>query len=243
MNFYSTSVNLESLDLDSTEIPWASMFHDSQQPHYSLDKQIWTYWTQTPNKPALPPPLSTLPVRCVIGRCLSLSLHLWVSVSLTLVWLGLLSSWSHQSVWGPVKAISPIFASSVPVSALRDWLTPPRCLHSFALGRRQHISSFNRQSHLHAHKSLSELTRSHTTRHDTVSQNSVRQIAMLCDIRLQGKKNKKNTGYNLLSEKEPIKLKEHLKTHMAHIWNQCYFQFLAACMSEESAETLTRILF
>lgn len=169
------------------------MFHDSQQPHYSLDKQIWTYWTQTPNKPALPPPLSTLPVRRVIGRCLSLSLHLWVSVSLTLVWLGLLSSWSHQSVWGPVKAISPIFASSVPVSALRDWLTPPRCLHSFALGRRQHISSFNRQSHLHAHKSLSELTRSHTTRHDTVSQNSVRQIAMLCDIRLQGKKNPKKT--------------------------------------------------
>lgn len=66
---------------------------------------------------------------------------------------------------------------------------------------------------------------------------------MLCDIRLQGKKTKQNTGYNLLSEKEAIKLKEHLKTHMAHIWNQRYFQFLAACMSEESAETLTRILF
>lgn len=79
----------------------------TQQAHYSLDKQVWTYWTSDPKQPGSTPPLSTLPALFVIWKCLSLSLYRWVSVCLTLVWLGLVSPWSHQSMWGPVKAISP----------------------------------------------------------------------------------------------------------------------------------------
>lgn len=106
----------------TTKIPWACTLQ-TQQPHYSLDKQIWTYWTQTQNKLAV-----CRQAPCVIRGCLSFSLCLWGSVCLTLVWLSLLSSWSHQSVWEPVKAISHLAvwlpASTVPVSAVRDGLKP-----------------------------------------------------------------------------------------------------------------------
>lgn len=117
-------------------------------------------------------------------RCLSLSLCLWVSVFPTLVWLGLLSPCSHQSMWGPVKAIFPILPreslpAPVPVSAVWGWLTPTR-MQSLVFAPERHISP-SRQPHLHAHKSLTKLTRSHTTRHDTEQHNSVRQFAVLCD--------------------------------------------------------------
>lgn len=89
------------------DTPWARMSWDSTDTHYSSDKQVWTFWTQTQNNPVSSPPLFTLPDLFVIGKCLSLRLYLRVSVCLTLVWLGRVSPWSHQSAWGPVKAISP----------------------------------------------------------------------------------------------------------------------------------------
>lgn len=52
-------------------------------------------------------PLFTRPDLFVTWRCLSLRFYLWVSVCLTLVWLGQVLPWSHQSPGGPVKAISP----------------------------------------------------------------------------------------------------------------------------------------
>lgn len=82
----------------------ARMFQVSAGAHYSLDKEVWTYWTQTQNNRALRPPP---PALSVIGNCLSHPFYLWVSVCLTLVQLGLVSPWSHQSAWRPVKAISP----------------------------------------------------------------------------------------------------------------------------------------
>lgn len=86
-------------------------------------------------------------------RCLSFSLCLWVSVCLTLVWLGLLSSWSHQSVWGPVKAISILLCESLPAQCLCQQLgtdSNPRRLRSWLwgpLGEGSTSPSFSRWPH------------------------------------------------------------------------------------------------
>lgn len=147
-------------------------FSKTLQPHYSLDKQVWTYWAQTQNNPARSRhfPLSLL---CLWSGsvCLSHSipgcLFAWHLSGLAYFLLDLISQ--CEDLWRPSPHLALwISASSVPVSAVRDWLTPTQS-PVFApgpTGQRQHISQ-NRQPHLNAHKSLKKLTPSHTTRHDT----------------------------------------------------------------------------
>lgn len=144
----------------------------TQQPHYSLDKQVWTYWTQTQNNPALPRhfPLSQLYLwlgSVCLSHSISGCLFAWHLSGLAYFLLDLISQ--CEDLWRPSPHLALwISASSVPVSAVRDWLTPTQS-PVFApgpIGQKHHISP-NRQSHLHAHKSLTELTPNHTTRHDT----------------------------------------------------------------------------
>lgn len=127
----------------------AGMFPISAGVCSSLDKQLWTYWTQSQNTPAVPPSSCS-----VCDWEVFVSSALPPGVCLTLVQLGLVSPRSHQSACRPVEAIW-VSASSAPVSAVRDWLTDGQ-YPFFALwpaGQRQHVSP-NRHPHLHAHKSL-----------------------------------------------------------------------------------------
>lgn len=79
--------------------------------------------------------------------------------------------------------------------------------------------SFNRQPHLHAHKSLREVTPRHTTRHDTVShQNSMWPIAAL-QIR-----------HNLICSRRANQALTALKRHMVCTAFQYDF-FASLCMN------------
>lgn len=62
-------------------------------------------------RPKTPQPYPLPPRLCLwLG---SVCLFLSVSVCLTLVQLGLVSPWSHQSAWRPVKAISPSWCATL----------------------------------------------------------------------------------------------------------------------------------
>lgn len=136
------------------------------------------------------PPLSTLPALFVIGEVfVSLTLSLGVCLPDTcLAWptFSLISSVNVRTCEGHLPIL---LCESLPARCLCQQLgtdSHPRSLQSFApgpTGQRQHISP-NRQPHLHAHKSLTKLTPSHTTRHDTQPRHSECQIAVLRDIRL-----------------------------------------------------------
>lgn len=100
----------------------------TQQPHYSLDKQVWTYWTQTQNSPALLCYFLLSKLCLWLGSvCLSHSvsgcLFAWHLSGLAYFLLDLISQ--CEDLWRPSPHLALwISASSVPVSAVRDWLTP-----------------------------------------------------------------------------------------------------------------------
>lgn len=108
----------------------------------------------------------TVCLSCSIARCL----FAWHLSGLAYFLLDLISQ--CEVLWRPSPNLPlRIPASPAPVSAVRDWLTPTLS-PVFApgpTGQQQHISQ-NRQSHLHAHKSLKKgLTLCHTTSHNSQS--------------------------------------------------------------------------
>lgn len=168
-------MNLDWLWLGSLWLstsPGLECFEHSAGSHYTSDKWVWTYWTQTQNNPGPAPPLFTPQLYLWLGSvCLSHSisgcLFAWHLSGLAGFLLDLISQ--CEDLWRPSPHLAVwISANSMPVSAVRDRLTPtqPPVSAPGTTGQRQHISP-NRQPHLHGHKSLTKLTPSQTTRQDT----------------------------------------------------------------------------
>ena len=101
----------------------------------------------------------------IVVFCLSISLHLSVSVYLTLVSI---SSVNVKTCEGHLphlpQPLCCISATLLAVSAVRGWLTPPQPHRpSGPFGQRRHVAPPDRQAHLHGRKSLTKLTPNQST--------------------------------------------------------------------------------
>lgn len=187
VNFFS---NLERFDLASVFLqrPPGLRCPKTQCDNITVrQKYVWTYRYQTLKLETVT--FSSLSLSlCTCDSELFVSPYLRLGVCLALVLRGLLSPWSHQSAWGPVKAISPILLLCL-CQQLGAALHPHNLHTPHTFCSRTHWAKaghLHKQPRPHDHKSLTELTVSQTTTHGIEPQNSMRKFAMLGD-RLQGK--------------------------------------------------------
>lgn len=182
MNFYSTLVNLESLTWPflATGIPWASMFQESAASLLFRQTGL-DMLNSDPKQPGCALPLFHSPSSiCDWGVFVSLSLSqsisgrlfAWHLSGLAYFLLDLISQ--CEDPWRPSPHLALwISASSVPVSAVGDWLTHTHThgLHSSLQGPLGKGSTSPQTDSLicMAINHQQKLTLSHTTRHDTES--------------------------------------------------------------------------
>lgn len=109
----------------------------TQQAHYSLDKQVWTYWTSDPKQPALTLSLHSPSSICDLEVFVSLTLSLGVCLPDTcLAWpsFSLISSVNVRTCEGHLPIL---LCESLPALCLCQQLgtdSHPRSLHSLRSG-------------------------------------------------------------------------------------------------------------
>lgn len=221
----------------------ARMLQVSAGAHYSLDNEVWTYWTQTQNNWALRPPSSSsicdrelfVSSALPLGVCLPDTCPAWPSFSL-------ISSVSVETCEGHL----PIsLCESLPARCLcqqfGDWLTARR-YPLFALGptgQRQHVSP-NRHPHLHGHKSLSTRMPGQTTRHVQLQQLTVQicrdiKLWLFYPVTLQQRLH----AYSLyLTSKCPLCF-----TNVSELWHFYYQRLKRVWLKALTEQPLIAVLF